>query len=79
VPPPEPDTSVRREALISRIHPAKGAFIDAHRDEYGIKPLCAGSADYANHRRLLERIGNIPPAQAKELYHPMLDDASMAA
>lgn len=35
--------------------------------------------DWFNHRRLLEPIGNIPPAEAEELYYAMLDDVSMAA
>lgn len=35
--------------------------------------------DWFNHRRLLEPIGNIPPAEAEELYYAMLDDISMAA
>jgi hypothetical protein len=29
--------------------------------------------DWFNHRRLLEPIGNIPPAEAEELYYAMLD------
>lgn len=35
--------------------------------------------DWFNHRRLLEPIGNIPPAEAEELYYAMLDGVSMAA
>ncbi len=35
--------------------------------------------DWFNNRRLLEPIGNIPPAEAEELYYAMLDDVSMAA
>lgn len=35
--------------------------------------------DWFNNRRLLEPIGNIPPAEAEERYYAMLDDASMAA
>ncbi len=35
--------------------------------------------DWFNHRRLLEPIGNIPPAEAKQQYYAMLDDAAMAA
>jgi putative transposase len=31
------------------------------------------------HRRLLEPIGNIPPAEAEERYYAMLDEADMAA
>ncbi len=35
--------------------------------------------DGFNHRRLLEPIGNIPPAEAEEQYYAMLDEAAMAA
>lgn len=35
--------------------------------------------DWFNHRRLLEPIGNIPPAEAEQQYYAMLDDIAMAA
>ena len=35
--------------------------------------------DWFNHRRLLEPIGNIPPAEAEEQYSAMLDEPAMAA
>lgn len=35
--------------------------------------------DWFNHRRLLEPIGNIPPAEAEERYYPMPDAPVMAA
>ncbi len=35
--------------------------------------------DWFNHRRLLEPIGNIPPAEAEQRYYAMLDDVPMAA
>ncbi|PYE38583.1 hypothetical protein DFI02_1453 [Rhizobium sp. PP-F2F-G20b] len=35
--------------------------------------------DRSNHRRLLEPIGNIPPAKAEERYYAMLDVPAMAA
>ena len=35
--------------------------------------------DWFNHRRLLEPIGNIPPAEAEQQYYAMLDDVAMAA
>ena len=35
--------------------------------------------DWFNHRRLLEPIGNVPPAEAEPRYYDMLDDAPMAA
>jgi putative transposase len=34
--------------------------------------------DWFNHRRLLEPIGNIPPAEAEERYYAMLDKPAMA-
>ena len=36
-------------------------------------------ADWFNNRRLLEPIGNIPPAEAEERYYAMLDQSAMAA
>jgi transposase InsO family protein len=35
--------------------------------------------DWFNHRRLLEPIGNVPPAEAEDQYYAMLDDERMAA
>jgi transposase InsO family protein len=35
--------------------------------------------DWFNHRRLLEPIGNIPPAETVERYYAMLDDIPLAA
>ena len=35
--------------------------------------------DWFNNRRLLEPIGNIPPAEAEERYYAMLDDPARAA
>jgi transposase InsO family protein len=35
--------------------------------------------DWCNHRRLLEPIGTIPPAEAEERYCAMPDEAAMAA
>jgi transposase InsO family protein len=35
--------------------------------------------DWFNHRRLLEPIGNMPPAEAEQRYYAMLDEPAMAA
>jgi len=35
--------------------------------------------DWFNHRRLLEPIGNTPPAEAEEQYYAMLDQTAVAA
>jgi len=35
--------------------------------------------DWFNHRRLLEPIGNVPPAEAEDRYYAMLDEERMAA
>ena len=35
--------------------------------------------DWFNNRRLLEPIGNIPPAEAEERYYAMLEQSGMAA
>ena len=38
-----------------------------------------GWVDWFNHRRLLEPIGNIPPAEAEDRYYAMLEQTPMAA
>ena len=35
--------------------------------------------DWFNHRRLLEPIGHVPPAEAETAYHEKMDDMSAAA
>jgi putative transposase len=35
--------------------------------------------DWFNHRRLLEPIGNIPPAEAEARYYEQIDDLAMIA
>lgn len=35
--------------------------------------------DWYNHRRLLEPIGNIPPAEAEATYYRQLDESALAA
>lgn len=35
--------------------------------------------DWFNNRRLLEPIGNIPPAEAEQRYYAMLEESAMAA
>ena len=35
--------------------------------------------DWFNHRRLMEPIGNIPPAEAEERYHAMLHRPALVA
>ena len=35
--------------------------------------------DWFNNRRLLEPIGNIPPAEAEQRYYAMLEEPAMAA
>jgi transposase InsO family protein len=35
--------------------------------------------DWFNHRRLLEPIGGIPPAEAKARYYAQIEGAAMAA
>ena len=35
--------------------------------------------DWFNHRRLLEPIGNVPPAEAEERYWTQIEDLAMVA
>ena len=39
----------------------------------------AGMVNWFNHRRLLEPIGNIPPAEAEERYFATIEQSAMAA
>ena len=89
------------------------AFIDAHRENYGVEPICkvlpiapstyhariAGRrdptklsararrdefatlewVDWFNNRRLLEPIGNIPPAEAEARYYVQIGEPALAA
>ena len=41
--------------------------------------LCALHIDWFNNRRLLDPIGNVPPAEAEERYYAMLEQPAMAA
>ena len=43
---------------------------------FGILPSSERRVD---HRRLLEPIGNIPPAEAEQRYYAMLEQPAMAA
>ena len=44
-----------------------------------VEPATLEWVDWFNHRRLLEPIGNIPPAEAEALYHAAQDDLLLAA
>ena len=37
------------------------------------------SADWFNNRRLLEPIGNVPPAEFEQAYYRQLEESAMAA
>ena len=43
----------------------------------GVRDL--GMGNWFNYRRLLEPIGNIPPAEAEQRYYAMLEQLAMAA
>ena len=67
--------------------------LDAARPAIGLSLLCNRGVlsensvefatlewvDWFNNRRLLEPIGNIPPAEAEERYYAMLEQPAMAA
>jgi hypothetical protein len=44
-----------------------------------LKPSSSRRSNWFNHRRLLEPIGNIPPAEAEARYYALNDQAAMAA
>ena len=41
--------------------------------------LLWNGSDWFNNRRLLEPVGNIPPAEAQERHYAMLEQSDMAA
>ena len=45
----------------------------------GIRATNSVGEDQFNHRRLIEPIGNIPPAEAEEQYYATLDELAVAA
>ena len=47
-------------------------FMEAHMNEFGVEPMCRV-------RRLLQPIGNIPPAEAEANYYATLEEPRMAA
>ena len=62
------------------------SFIDEHRPVCGpvvgyLADLQSSAewVDWFNRRRLLEPIGNIPPAEAEERYYAMQDQPAVAA
>ena len=40
---------------------------------------CSRWVDWYNHRRLLEPIGHVPPAEAEARYYDDLEDTALAA
>ena len=60
----------------------KSELIKARKPWKGFDDLEIATAewvDWFNHRRLLEPIGNIPPAEAEEQYYAAADIIDMAA
>jgi putative transposase len=45
----------------------------------GVEYVMLEWVDWFNHRRLLEPIGNIPPAETEEQYYAAADNIDMAA
>jgi transposase InsO family protein len=60
----------------------KKAEIDSSKRS-GVRPMSRTVADHGsrrfNNRRLLEPIGNIPPAEAEERYYAMMAETAVAA
>ncbi len=64
------------------------AFIDDHREAYEVGPWRSFETvefatlewvDWFNNRRLLEPIGNIPPAEAEARYYAQSQELAMVA
>ena len=61
--------------LQGRDHPSGGPWRSLEAVEFATLEW----VDWFNNRRVLEPIGNIPPAEAEERYYAMLEQPAMAA
>jgi transposase InsO family protein len=73
-----PTTQVAQEALDTARSGFKKEFFEPSSFE-AVEFATLTWVDWFNHRRLLEPIGNIPPAEAEERYYAMLDEPAIAA
>jgi transposase InsO family protein len=64
-----------QRSLQSRDHPSARAMAVVEAVEFATLEW----VDWFNNRRLLEPIGNIPPAEAEERYYAMMEQPAMAA
>lgn len=61
-------------------HPSRRAVIVSISENIRCVPQTLHEwVDWLNNRRLLEAIGNIPPAEAEDRYYATLDEPAMAA
>jgi hypothetical protein len=57
----------------------EGEFDEVRRAVETVEFAALERVDWFNNRRMLEPIGNIPPAKAKVRYYAMLEEPAMAA
>jgi hypothetical protein len=64
---------------ICKVLPIAPSTYHAHVAKRRDPARLSARADWFNNRRLLEPIGNIPPAEAEQRYYAMLEQSAMAA
>ena len=72
------DASVRAQEAFAQLQPSDAAP-PPWRSFEAVEFATLEWVDWFNNRRLLEPIGNIPPAEAEQRYYAMLEQSDMAA
>jgi transposase InsO family protein len=60
-------------------HPRPRPSAEGRSFAVGSLRCCSRWVDWYNHRRLLEPIGHVPPAEAEARYYDNLQDTALAA
>ena len=58
---------------------AKGRLAGPWRHLDTVEYAALGGVDWFNHRRLLDPIGNLPPAEFEQAYYEQMGEQAMAA
>ena len=64
---------------VERATLALGVLLKAAASLSGLLRCCSQGVDWLNNRRLLQPIGNTPPAEAEAAFHDALETESIAA
>jgi putative transposase len=64
---------------INGLYKAEVIYRQSWQNREAVELATLAWVDWFNHRRLLEPIGNIPPAEAEEKYYQQLTESAQAA